>query len=99
MIAILNLLRAHIVRNVILQSFATSERSLVTSSECPAKRRFSLPTSSVHLAALTISPSQTPTMATSSRSRVFLDVSIGEEPAGRLTIELFTDHAPRTAEK
>lgn len=33
------------------------------------------------------------------RSRVFLDVSIGEEPAGRLTIELFNDKTPRTCEK
>lgn len=34
-----------------------------------------------------------------SRSRVFLDVSIGEEPAGRLTIELFNDKTPKTCEK
>ncbi|EGP87255.1 uncharacterized protein MYCGRDRAFT_30791, partial [Zymoseptoria tritici IPO323] len=32
------------------------------------------------------------------RPRVFLDVSIGEEPAGRLTIELFADKTPKTAE-
>jgi hypothetical protein len=38
-------------------------------------------------------------MATTNRPRVFLDVSIGEEPAGRLTIELFTDKTPKTAEK
>lgn len=34
-----------------------------------------------------------------SRSRVFLDVSIDNEPAGRLAIELFNEHAPRTCEK
>jgi hypothetical protein len=34
-----------------------------------------------------------------SRQRVFLDVSIGTEPAGRLVIELFTDQAPKTCEK
>ena len=33
------------------------------------------------------------------RPRCFLDVSIGDEPAGRLTVELFNDKAPRTAEK
>ncbi|KAK3045301.1 hypothetical protein LTS18_014086, partial [Coniosporium uncinatum] len=33
-----------------------------------------------------------------SRSRVFLDVSIGTEPAGRLVIELFVDKAPKTCE-
>ncbi|KAK4499333.1 hypothetical protein PRZ48_009846 [Zasmidium cellare] len=32
------------------------------------------------------------------RSRVFLDVSIGEEPAGRLIIELFNDKTPKTCE-
>jgi len=32
------------------------------------------------------------------RPRVFLDVNIGDQPAGRLTIELFTDKAPKTAE-
>ncbi|OQO02618.1 hypothetical protein B0A48_12146 [Cryoendolithus antarcticus] len=35
---------------------------------------------------------------TSSRPRVFLDVNIGSEPAGRLTIELFTDQTPKTCE-
>lgn len=38
-------------------------------------------------------------MPSAPRPRVFLDVSIGEEPVGRLTFELFTDHAPRTADK
>ncbi|KAK6428801.1 hypothetical protein LTR95_015053 [Oleoguttula sp. CCFEE 5521] len=33
-----------------------------------------------------------------SRPRVFLDVNIGSEPAGRLTIELFTDQTPKTCE-
>ncbi|SMY24715.1 unnamed protein product [Zymoseptoria tritici ST99CH_1A5] len=37
-------------------------------------------------------------MAAANRPRVFLDVSIGEEPAGRLTIELFADKTPKTAE-
>ncbi|GAB7348316.1 hypothetical protein MBLNU459_g6294t1 [Dothideomycetes sp. NU459] len=37
-------------------------------------------------------------MAASLRPRVFLDVSIGESPAGRLVIELFTDKTPRTCE-
>ncbi|KAL1302197.1 hypothetical protein AAFC00_002626 [Neodothiora populina] len=32
------------------------------------------------------------------RPRVFLDVTIGTEPAGRLTIELFTDKTPKTCE-
>lgn len=40
-----------------------------------------------------------PIMAAANRPRVFLDVSIGEEPAGRLTIELFADKTPKTAEK
>ncbi|EME38435.1 hypothetical protein DOTSEDRAFT_75836 [Dothistroma septosporum NZE10] len=35
---------------------------------------------------------------TTNRPRVFLDVSIGQEPAGRLTIELFSDKAPKTCE-
>lgn len=34
-----------------------------------------------------------------SRSRVFLDVSEGTEPLGRLVIELFLDKAPKTCEK
>jgi hypothetical protein len=34
-----------------------------------------------------------------SRPRVFLDVSIGTEPIGRLVIELFADKAPKTVEK
>ena len=38
-------------------------------------------------------------MANVHRPRVFLDVNIGEQPAGRLTIELFTDKTPKTAEK
>lgn len=33
-----------------------------------------------------------------SRSRVFLDISVGTEPIGRLTIELFTDKTPKTCE-
>ena len=33
------------------------------------------------------------------RSRVFLDVSIGTEPIGRLVFELFADKAPKTCEK
>ncbi|KAK0365112.1 hypothetical protein LTR91_004131 [Friedmanniomyces endolithicus] len=37
-------------------------------------------------------------MANVHRPRVFLDVNIGEQPAGRLTIELFTDKTPKTAE-
>lgn len=32
------------------------------------------------------------------RPRVFLDVSVGTEPAGRLTIELFVDKTPKTCE-
>ncbi|KAK4982660.1 peptidyl-prolyl cis-trans isomerase cpr6 [Elasticomyces elasticus] len=32
------------------------------------------------------------------RPRVFMDVNIGDEPAGRLTIELFADQAPKTCE-
>jgi hypothetical protein len=35
----------------------------------------------------------------SPRSRVFLDVSIDGEPAGRLPIELFADEAPKASEK
>lgn len=33
------------------------------------------------------------------RPRVFFDVNIGDEPAGRLVIELFADKAPKTCEK
>ncbi|KAK3704816.1 hypothetical protein LTR37_013648 [Vermiconidia calcicola] len=32
------------------------------------------------------------------RPRVYLDVNIGNEPAGRLTVELFTDKTPKTCE-
>jgi hypothetical protein len=38
-------------------------------------------------------------MAHPSHPRCFLDVNIGEEPAGRLTIELFADKTPKTCEK
>lgn len=38
-------------------------------------------------------------MAALSRPRVFMDISIGETPAGRITIELFADHVPKTCEK
>jgi hypothetical protein len=38
-------------------------------------------------------------MSTASQSRVFLDVNIGDESVGRLVIELYTQHAPKTAEK
>lgn len=38
-------------------------------------------------------------MAAAQRPRVFLDVNIGDEPAGRLTIELFVDQTPKTCEK
>ncbi|EGT34029.1 CBN-CYN-1 protein [Caenorhabditis brenneri] len=34
----------------------------------------------------------------SQRPKVFFDVSIGEEPAGRVTFELFNDVVPKTAE-
>lgn len=34
-----------------------------------------------------------------SRPRVFLDISVGTEPIGRLVIELFTDKTPKTSEK
>ncbi|KAK5111662.1 hypothetical protein LTR62_004767 [Meristemomyces frigidus] len=37
-------------------------------------------------------------MANPSRPRVFLDIDIAEQPAGRLTIELFADKAPKTCE-
>ena len=30
--------------------------------------------------------------------RVFLDLNIGDEPAGRIVIELFSDSTPKTAE-
>jgi len=33
------------------------------------------------------------------RPRVFLELSAGTEPLGRVTIELFTDQAPKTCEK
>ncbi|CAJ0591531.1 unnamed protein product [Cylicocyclus nassatus] len=32
------------------------------------------------------------------RSKVFLDVNIGDKPAGKITIELFNDVVPKTAE-
>jgi cyclophilin family peptidyl-prolyl cis-trans isomerase len=38
-------------------------------------------------------------MASIARPRVFLDVSVGTEPIGRLVIELFVDKAPKTCEK
>ena len=34
-----------------------------------------------------------------SKPRVFLDISVGTEPFGRLVIELFTDKTPKTCEK
>jgi hypothetical protein len=34
-----------------------------------------------------------------SHPRVFLDISIGTTPVGRLVIELFTDKTPKTCEK
>ncbi|WPG99178.1 Hypothetical protein R9X50_00198900 [Acrodontium crateriforme] len=37
-------------------------------------------------------------MAPTSRPRVFLDINIGDRPAGRITIELFTDRTPKTCE-
>ncbi|OCL12559.1 hypothetical protein AOQ84DRAFT_284953, partial [Glonium stellatum] len=37
-------------------------------------------------------------MASITRPRVFLDVSVGVEPIGRLVIELFIDKAPKTCE-
>lgn len=30
-------------------------------------------------------------------SRVFFDISLGAEPAGRIVMELFDDEVPRTA--
>ncbi len=39
------------------------------------------------------------TTATVTRPRVFLDIHIGTEPAGRITIELFVDKTPKTCEK
>jgi hypothetical protein len=33
------------------------------------------------------------------RPRVFLDLHEGEEPLGRLVIELFVDKVPKTCEK
>lgn len=33
------------------------------------------------------------------RSRVFLDVSLGTEPIGRLVFELYTEKTPKTCEK
>ncbi|KAF2217875.1 hypothetical protein CERZMDRAFT_31145, partial [Cercospora zeae-maydis SCOH1-5] len=36
--------------------------------------------------------------ASTHRPRVFLDVSIGADPVGRLTVELFADKTPRTCE-
>jgi hypothetical protein len=38
-------------------------------------------------------------MSTASQPRVFLDVNVGEESVGRLVIELYTQHVPKTAEK
>lgn len=38
-------------------------------------------------------------MATVHRPRCFLDINIGEHPAGRLTVELFADKTPKTCEK
>ena len=32
------------------------------------------------------------------RSRVFFDITIGGQPAGRVTFELYTDIVPKTAE-
>ncbi|SYW75664.1 probable peptidyl-prolyl cis-trans isomerase [Ustilago bromivora] len=47
------------------------------------------------------SPSTAPTVpgaGTNGRPIVFMDISIGETPAGRLKFELFSDVVPRTAE-
>jgi hypothetical protein len=44
-------------------------------------------------------PTNAATMANPQRPRVFLDINVGEQPAGRLVIELFTEHVPRTSEK
>ena len=33
------------------------------------------------------------------RPRVFLDIQIGTQPAGRIIIELFVDKTPKTCEK
>ncbi|KAI4721183.1 hypothetical protein E4T48_02589 [Aureobasidium sp. EXF-10727] len=38
-------------------------------------------------------------MTAPNRPRVFLEISIGNEPAGRLIIELFADQTPKTCEK
>lgn len=38
-------------------------------------------------------------MAVVDRPRCFLDVSVGDEPFGRLIIELFADKAPHTCQK
>ncbi|KAK3111064.1 hypothetical protein LTR53_014040 [Teratosphaeriaceae sp. CCFEE 6253] len=37
-------------------------------------------------------------MASVQRPRVFLDINTGDQPAGRLTIELFVDKTPKTCE-
>ena len=39
-----------------------------------------------------------PEMANSSRPRVFLDLTVGSIPLGRIVFELFTEVAPKTAE-
>ena len=49
----------------------------------------------------TTTSSQTPTVpgaGTNGRPIVFMDISIGDTPAGRLKFELFSDIVPRTAE-
>jgi len=46
-----------------------------------------------------VSTTQITIMAAPHRPRVFLEISIGNEPAGRLTIELFADQAPKACEK
>lgn len=37
-------------------------------------------------------------MSSANRPIVFMDINIGETPAGRLKMELFSDTAPKTAE-
>ena len=86
-------MRQNITSVIVLES--SGHRHTSKSSTSPSTSLFSSPCNDRSSAC---KAGRTP-MASITRPRVFLDVSVGTEPIGRMVIELFVDKAPKTCEK
>ncbi|KAI0738228.1 cyclophilin-like domain-containing protein [Daedaleopsis nitida] len=74
--------------------FVCSSRTFLAPSSLTATTTSTL----VHCSAYLSLPNMSSTSTSTTRPIVFMDINIGETPAGRMKMELFSDMVPKTAE-